>query len=211
MRLTKIFSNEEKIEKEFHVSIYILVYKFMLGLIEMSVGLAIALFGSKIYQLYQTSMIKELSEDPHDLLARLSESIVPNLLTHNTYIVLYFIVLGLAKVLGAIGLVYKKNWGVDLLVGLTIILAPFQIVNLILHPNFFDLLYLIVGLLIALYLVEFRPKAWISRVLKIKLKLLRLCPRPRSGSDFAKVAFISVPSIRLEQTKSQEPPGICTK
>ncbi len=167
MRLTKIFSNEEKIEKEFHVSIYILIYKFMLGLIEMSVGIAIALFGSRIYQLYQTSMIKELSEDPHDLLARLSESIVPNLLTHNTYIVLYFIVLGLAKVLGAVGLVYKKNWGVDLLVGLTIILAPFQIVNLILHPNFFDLLYLVVGILIALYLVEFRPKAWISRVLRI--------------------------------------------
>ena len=165
MRLPKLFSKEELIEKEFHVSIYILVYKFMLGVIEFSAGMAIALFGSRIYQLYQTSLIKELSEDPHDLLARLSESFVPNVLTHNTYVVMYLIVLGLAKMVGAIGLVYKQNWGVDLLVGLTILMAPFQIVNLILHPHFFDLLYLIVGLLIALYLVEFRPKAWISRIL----------------------------------------------
>jgi uncharacterized membrane protein len=162
----KIFCNEELIEKEFHVSVYILVYKFMLGIIEFLVGLAIALFGTKIYTVYQTSLIKELSEDPHDLLARISENFVPNVLTHSTYIVVYLIVLGLAKILGAIGLIYKQNWGVDLLVGLTILMAPFQIVNLIMHPNLFDLIYLIIGLLIALYLIEFRPKAWISRVLK---------------------------------------------
>jgi uncharacterized membrane protein len=162
----KIFRNEELIEKEFHVSIYILVYKFTLGIIEFLAGLAIALFGSEIYMLYQTSVIKELSEDPHDLLARLSENFVPNVPTHSTYIVVYLIVLGLAKILGAIGLIYKQNWGVDLLVGLTILMAPFQIVNLIMHPNLFDLIYFIIGLLIALYLIEFRPKAWISRVLK---------------------------------------------
>ena len=162
----RIFRREEQIEKEFHVSVYILVYKFLLGLVELSAGIAIAFFGSKIYQLYRTGLIKELSEDPHDLLARLSETIVPDILAHHTVVVLYLIVLGLAKMLGAVGLIYKQNWGVDLLVGLTILLAPFQIINLILHPNFFDLIYFIVGIFIALYLVEFRPKAWISRVMK---------------------------------------------
>mgnify|MGYP002262087744 CR=1 FL=1 len=54
---------------------------------------------------------------------------------------------------------------IALIVGLTLIMAPFQIVSLILHPHVFDALYLLVGLVIALYLVEFRPKAWISRVL----------------------------------------------
>ena len=162
----KIFPKEDEIEKEFHISIYILIYKFILGIVELLIGIGIALFGSKIYLLYRTSLIKELSEDPHDLLARISENFVPNVLTHNTYIIIYLIVLGLAKILGAIGLIYKQNWGVDLLVGLTILMAPFQIVNLIMHPNLFDLIYLIIGLLIALYLIEFRPKAWISRVLK---------------------------------------------
>jgi uncharacterized membrane protein len=162
----KIFRNEERIENEYHVSIYILIYKFLLGIIEFLLGVTIALFGARIYNVYQRDLIKELSEDPHDLLAHLSEKIVPNVLTHNTYIIFYLIILGLAKILGAIGLIYKQNWGVDLLVGLTILMAPFQIINLINHPNLFDFIYFIVGILIALYLIEFKPKAWISRIIK---------------------------------------------
>ncbi len=165
MHLIKVFSKEEQIEKELHVSIYIVVYKFLLGLVELAAGLAIAFFGTRIYQAYQTSLVKELSEDPHDMLARLSESVVPNVLTHNTFVIIYLIVLGLAKMAGAVGVVYKQNWGVDLLVVLTFVMTPFQIVNLIFHPSAIDLVQLIVGLLIALYLIEFRPKAWVSRLL----------------------------------------------
>lgn len=165
MHWIRRFPQEQEIEKEFHVSIYIVAYKFLLGFFEFGAGVTIAFFGSRIFQLYQASLLKELSEDPHDLLARLSESIVPNVLTHNTLVVFYLLVLGFAKMIGAVGLVYKQNWGVDLLVVLTILMAPFQIISLILHPHILDLLYLVVGLLIALYLIEFKPKAWISRML----------------------------------------------
>lgn len=166
----KIFHKEKQIEKEYHVSSYIVFYKFILGLIEFVTGLGIAIFGSRIYQFYRLTMSRELTEDPHDLLARFSQVIVPNLLTHNIYIVAYLIILGLAKIAGAVGLIYKQNWGVDLLVGLTVVMAPFQIVNLVLHPNFFDLIYFVLGLFIALYLIEFRPKAWVSKILQIDLK-----------------------------------------
>jgi uncharacterized membrane protein len=165
MHFLKIFPREQEIENEFHISIYIVVYKLLLGVLEFGAGLTIVFFGSRIYQLYQSSLLKELSEDPHDLLAHLSESVVPNVLMHNTYVVLYLIVLGLAKMVGAIGLVYKQNWGVDLLVILTILMAPFQIAQLIVHPQVFDLIYLVVALLVALYLIEFRPRAWISRMI----------------------------------------------
>ncbi len=158
-------TSEEALEKQYHVSVYIIVYKFVLGIIEFALGVIIIVFGAEIYQAIQASLLRELSEDPHDLLARLAESVVPNVLTHHGFVVLSLIVLGIAKMAGAIGLIYKQNWGVDLLVGLTIIMAPFQIVSLILHPRVFDTLYLLVGFVIALYLVEFRPKAWISRVL----------------------------------------------
>ncbi len=161
-------AREEALEAELHVSKYIVIYKFVLGIIEFSMGLVVAVFGSEIYRSVQSGLLRELSEDPHDLLARIAESIVPNVLTHDTFVVLSLIVLGLAKMAGAIGLTYKQNWGVDLLVGLTLIMAPFQIVSLILHPRLFDALYLLVGFVIALYLVEFRPKAWISRVLGIR-------------------------------------------
>ncbi len=156
---------EEALEKQYHVSIYIVIYKFVLGVLEFSLGIVVTVFGAELYRSIQSSLLRELSEDPHDLLARLAESIVPNLLTHHTFVVLSLLLLGVAKMAGAIGLIYKQNWGVDLLVGLTLIMAPFQIVSLILHPHVFDALYLLVGLVIALYLVEFRPKAWISRVL----------------------------------------------
>ncbi len=165
MRLFNIFSREPEIEQEFHVSVYIIVYKLALGLAEAAAGLTIGLAGSRIYQVYEATLLNELSEDPHDLLARLSESIVPNVLTHNGLVVLYLLVLGLAKIAGAIGLIYKQNWGVDLLVLLTLLMAPFQIGSVILHRHLFDLVYLIIGLLIALYLIEFKPKAWISRLL----------------------------------------------
>lgn len=161
-------AREEALEAEFHVSIYIVIYKFLLGIIELSMGIVVAAFGAEIYQSVQSSLLRELSEDPHDLLARIAEAVVPNVLTHNTFVMLSLIVLGLAKVAGAIGLIYKRNWGVDLLVGLTMIMAPFQIVSLILHPRVFDTLYLLVGFVIALYLIEFRPKAWISRIFGIK-------------------------------------------
>ncbi len=158
-------AREEALEKQYHVSVYIVIYKFLLGIIEFALGVIIVAFGAEIYQAVQASLLRELSEDPHDLLARLAETIVPNVLTHHGFVVLSLIVLGIAKMAGAIGLIYKQNWGVDLLVGLTIIMAPFQIVSLILHPRLFDTLYLLVGFVIALYLVEFKPKAWISRVL----------------------------------------------
>ncbi len=172
MHWIKVFPKEQEIEKEFHVSIYIIVYKFLLGFFESGAGLTIAIFGARIFQFYQASLFKELSEDPHDTLALLSESVVPNVLTHNTYVVIYLLVLGLAKMIGAVGLIYKQDWGVDLLVILTILMAPFQVVSLILHPHIFDLLYLVVGLLIALYLIEFKPKAWVSRML-LKVPLAR--------------------------------------
>ncbi len=158
-------TGEEALEKQYHVSVYIIVYKFLLGIIEFALGIIIIVFGAEIYQAIQSTLLRELSEDPHDLLARLAESVVPNVLTHHGFVVLSLVVLGVAKMAGAIGLIYRQNWGVDLLVGLTIIMAPFQIVSLVLHPRVFDTLYLLVGFVIALYLVEFRPKAWISRVL----------------------------------------------
>ncbi len=172
MHLIKLYPKEQEIENEFHVSIYIVVYKFLLGLFESASGVMLAFFGARLYRYYEASLLKELSEDPHDVLARLSESVVPNVLTHNNYVVIYLLVLGLAKMIGAIGLIYKQNWGVDLLVVLTILMAPFQVVSLIIHPSFFDLLYLVVGLLIALYLIEFKPRAWISRML-LKTPLAR--------------------------------------
>jgi uncharacterized membrane protein len=161
----KQVQEEIQIEKEFHVSFYIILYKFLFGLAELLSGLGILFFGKRILGRFTVMITQELLEDPHDMLANLSTKIVPNLLTHNTFLTLYLIILGSAKIAGAIGLIYKRNWGVDLLVGLTVLMFPFQFIDLVIHPSIFDFFYITIGILIALYLIEFKPKAWISRIL----------------------------------------------
>ncbi len=157
---------EERIEKEFHVSWYIIVYKMLFGLAEFVFGIGITFFGHKALLWYRVYATGELSEDPHDVLVRLTERVIPNVLAHHTFLVLYLILLGAAKIAGAIGLMYKQNWGVDLLVALTIIMLPFQVIQLSLHPSFLDFLYIGTGLLIALYLINFHPKEWATRMAK---------------------------------------------
>lgn len=161
----KIKRSKNQWGKDYHVAWYIIAYKFSFGLIELLFGLGMVLFGQQALQLYQRLAAEELSEEPHDVVIAITSRIVPGILTHNTFLVVYLILLGSVKIAGSVGLIYKKNWGVDLLVILTIILFPFQIVNLLLHPNMFDFLYITVGLIIAFYLIEFNPKAWISRML----------------------------------------------
>jgi uncharacterized membrane protein len=154
----------QHLEEEFHVSWYIIFYKLALGVIEFATGLGIALAGNKIFTLYRLYVTGELSEDPHDLLARLSERVIPHVFTHNAFLITYLLILGSAKIAGAIGLIYGKNWGVDLLVGLTAVMFPFQFIHLFIHPSALDAIYIFVGLFIALYLINFKPKAWFHRV-----------------------------------------------
>lgn len=157
---------EQQVEQEYHVSWYIIAYKFLFGLIEVVLGAAIAVFGRMALVWYRVFAAQELSEDPHDLLVRLTEGVVPNLLAHHTFLVLYLILLGAAKIAGAIGLMYKQTWGVDLLVGLTLIMLPFQLVQLTRHPSLPDFIYISIGMFITLYLINFKPKEWATRVAK---------------------------------------------
>ena len=166
----KTTDKEIQLEKEFHVSFWIILYKFLFGLAELLTGLGILIFGKKILSRLMFLVKQELLEDPHDILANLSVKAIPNVLTHNTFLILYLIILGSAKIAGVIGLINKQNWGVDLLVGLTILMFPFQFIGLVIHPSIFDLLYITIGILIALYLIEFKPKAWISRILTGKFE-----------------------------------------
>ncbi len=164
----KVFLNEKNAEKELHVSSYIILYKLCYGILEFVSGVVVAFFGRQMLRTYNLDITRELSEDPHDLFARIAHIILPNLIVHRTSLVITLILLGAAKIAGAIGLLYKQNWGVDLLVGLTMVMFPFQLVNLIMHPSFFDFLYITIGLIIAMYLIEFKPKAWVSRLLQTR-------------------------------------------
>jgi uncharacterized membrane protein len=150
--------------KKQHVSIYVILYKLLFGLSEVIFALAISLFGQKAVHWYGVYVAQELSEDPHDLLVHLTEGVIPGVLAHHTFLVIYLLILGGAKLAGAVGLIYNKYWGVDLLVGLTVMMLPFQVLRLFVHFSITEFIYFAVGLALAAYLVNFKPRAWFVHI-----------------------------------------------
>lgn len=163
--------NTGNIEDEFHVSRYILVYKFILGLVEFVIGLSILFFGRSIFRMYLGFRSQEILENPHDLLVLTIERILPFFLRHRDYIIITLIVLGIIKMVGAVGLYYRKHWGLDLLVAITVFLLPFDTYSLVSRPIWYKFIYLAVNIFIALYLVNFRPYEYVQGFKKrIKIK-----------------------------------------
>ncbi len=159
------------IEEEFHISKYIIVYKFILGAIEAILGVGILVYGNKILALYQQYRTRELLEDPRDLFVNITDKVVPYLSKNIRLVVLILIVLGIIKIVGSIALLKKKHWGLDLLVGLTFIILPFQTVDLLLHPAVSKIIFLILDALIAFYLVQFEPRKYFSKMfVRMKIK-----------------------------------------
>jgi uncharacterized membrane protein len=167
--LTKVSDIEEKVEEKFHVSWYIIAYKLIYGFFEFILGLGIAFFGHNAYTLYRNFQSQELLEDPHDLIAKMLNNIVPYLFNHHGYLVFLLILFGTVKIAGAVGLIYKKHWGIDLLLGLTFILLPFQFFNFVFHRSILDLYYIIIGIFIAFYLTNYKPWEYTKKFIqKIK-------------------------------------------
>lgn len=150
----------EELEEEFHVSRIIILYKIVSGLLELILGMGIMVFGNQLFRVYINFRRQELLEDPHDLLVRLLEKFVPYLWENHGYIIFILFALGIVKVAGSIGLLYRKHWGLDLLVGLTVLMLPFEGYNLLRHLSLTNLLYFVINLGIAFYLVNFKPRQY---------------------------------------------------
>lgn len=155
-----------------NISKTVVYYKLVTGVIELILGLGILFFGKNIYRIYSAYKLKELLEDPHDLLINLVGKITPTLIHYRTYLMIFLIVFGLVKIIGAIGLLYDKEWGLDLLILFFFLMLPFDIYTLLSHVTFLKTLYFLINTLIALYLVEFRPHTYFWKYIK-KLKKMR--------------------------------------
>lgn len=151
---------------EIKVARYIIVYKFLLGFLETILGVGMIIFGQTIYDMYVNFRNSELLEDPHDFLALWMEKIVPYLLIHRGWVVFILLLLGLTKMIGAIGLWRRKHWGLDILIIVTIALLPFEVYALVANPSLSKTAYFIINLFIALYLVNFKPHHYFTGLKK---------------------------------------------
>lgn len=153
-----------------NVSKTIVIYKFVSGIIELALGMGAILFGKKIIVFYNHYKVKELLEEPHDLLVTTIAKITPFLFQHRVYIISLLLIIGTVKIIGAVGLMYEKEWGLDLLIGLFVILLPFDIYGLLTGFSVAKFLYLLINLLIALYLIEFKPHKYFLKMKKYFVK-----------------------------------------
>src|SRR5260370_13455177 len=101
---------EVRIEEEFHVSKYIIFFKFVFGLVEVLLAIGLILFGRQASRAYHQFKITELLEDPRDLLVNITEKFVPYLFKHMGLVIMVLLVLGAVKIVGSLGLVCKKHW-----------------------------------------------------------------------------------------------------
>ena len=152
---------EEESTKE--VSTLIIAYKLISGILEIFLGFGMMLFDTRIFQLYRNFRTQELIEDPHDIFARLLQTVMPAIIQHRVYIISLLFLFGITKIIGAVGLFLKKEWGLDILVGLFLFLFPFDLYNFIIHPSAAKLIYMVINTFIALYLVQFRPHEYFAR------------------------------------------------
>jgi uncharacterized membrane protein len=157
---------EKSLEKELHVSWLIVGYKMITGIAELVFGFGILFFGRGVLAIYHSLVSGELLENPRDLLVIMGQRVIPYVFAHNHSLSFFLIMVGLAKVIGAVGLIYKKDWGVDLLIGVTLLFLPFQVWNFVIHHSVPDLVYLLLGIFISLYLINFKPREYSARVLK---------------------------------------------
>jgi len=153
------------------VSKTVVIYKLITGIIELLLGLSILFFGRNIAKIYTHYKVKELLEDPHDLLITVIEKIVPFLSHHRVYFMLFLIMFGLVKVIGAIGLLYDKEWGLDLLIIFFVLMLPFDVYTLFSHPTFLKAIYFLINVFITMYLVEFRPHTYFWKYIRFFKKI----------------------------------------
>ncbi len=158
--------NTQGLEKGYHISRLIIAYKFILGLLETLLGIGTIIFGRRIYEIYVNFKNNELLEDPHDLLVFIAEKIVPYIFAHQGYVVFILLLLGITKIIGSVGLWYRKHWGLDVLIVVTIILLPFETYYLVTQPSVSKIVFFLINFLIALYLVNFNPKGYFTNLKK---------------------------------------------
>ncbi len=159
-------NSQSEEEFEIEVSRVIIAYKFILGLIELIIGISVPFLGKYLLDIYQNFATAELFEDPNDLLASILDKLIPYILAHQGFIIFILILLGVTKMLGAIGLFYRKHWGLDILVAVTVLLLPFELFNIFTHPSILKVIYFLINMFIALYLVNFKPKHYFEKVKK---------------------------------------------
>lgn len=151
------------------VSKVITGYKFALGIVELLLGLGIAVFGDKALTLYNNLKNAELLEDPHDLFVSIVDRSIPYVLQHKVAIVVILLLIGTIKIISCIAIWMGKEWGVHLLLFLMLVILPFDLFdlfrNLLLdHISFGSMILSAINIWIILSLTHNHPVRYLKEL-----------------------------------------------
>ncbi len=141
-----------KLIKEEKVSRVLVLYEFLLGVIETILGTGILLYGRRLFLLYLDLRDEELLVHPNAILIKMAESIIPGLFERRFYVVGFLLFLGIVKIVASWGMWKGKVWGITLISILIFCLLPFEIVTILMHFTLAKLFYIVLNVTIILYL-----------------------------------------------------------
>lgn len=136
--------------------IILVAYKFLVGITEVCIGAAFGLFGKQFLRFYEFFELSHAREDPN-LYIRTIERAIPFLLDHSTYVVVFFLTFGTAKIIGAVGLWFERMWAIHLMIILSAMMLPFEIIDFLRRPSIFLVFYIAANFAIVIYLLHFNP------------------------------------------------------
>jgi uncharacterized membrane protein len=139
------------------VRLFIVLVKLVTATIELVSALVLLTLSSGALQrLVNRLLAHEAVEDPHDLLVRLVHEHLAKVLTDKTTIAAVLLVLAVAKIVGAIGLLKRRPWGYVVLLVLVVLLVPVDVYRAVSHPTVAEGLLLALNVVILALLIRFR-------------------------------------------------------
>jgi uncharacterized membrane protein len=135
----------------------VIVFKLVTGGAELGAGTLLLVLGrTGLANLVDSLTSHERAVDPADPVVHFVERHLPSVLSHEVAIAIALLLLGAAKVTGAIGLIRRRPWAYWLLVALLVLVVPFDAHHLITKPHLGSAILAVLNVAVLVVLIVFR-------------------------------------------------------
>jgi uncharacterized membrane protein (DUF2068 family) len=124
------------VERADRLRLTVVVLKLVTGGLELMSGVGLLAFSALgLHELMDSLTRQNRWDDPDNAVLLLIQHRLPTLLSNKGMIAAGLIALGTVKVVGALGLLNHRPWGLYLLLGLLAVLLPADVVHLVRNPS----------------------------------------------------------------------------
>ncbi len=133
---------------------FVVFYELVSGFVGMVIGIGLAIFGEEIQDIYLSFRDAGVLDHPHNAMIGIVQKYAPFLIGHYLFVGIYLVLVGVFKLTGGVGLMYRKKWADNMLVGLLLLFLPLDIWSLFHHPSITRVLFIFTNIVIIVYLTR---------------------------------------------------------